>query len=99
MALSELRIIITVVVGAMRRHSPPPPEGVRRRMCAMTDHGGEKDGDGDDNDEERVRGERMEKGVYLPTAAGTHTAARDGITRTDLDGNLRHSEALAKKIG
>lgn len=79
-ALSELRIIITVVVGAARR----------RRGGARGIHG---DGPGGEKDERPLP--RGWKRVYLPTA-NTHRYA--SVPRTDLDGNLRHSEALAKKI-
>ena len=82
MALSELRIIITVVVGAMRRHRGCKGYMVmgqeKRRTMATTS----------------VRFQRDGKGCIYPPS---YTPAP--ALRTDLDGNLRHSEALAKKIG
>lgn len=80
-ALSELRIIITVVVGA-RRHRGCEGYAVmgqeERRTMATTSV--------------RVQGDG--KGCIYPSS---YTPAP--APRTDLDGNLRHSEALAKKIG
>lgn len=81
-ALSELRIIITVVVGAMRRHQGCEGYAMmgqeERRTMATTSVRFQGDGKGC---------------IYSPS----YTPAP--APRTDLDGNLRHSEALAKKIG
>lgn len=48
--------------------------------------------EGDDDDDVRPL-EGMEKGVF------TQQRYTPAPPRTDLDGNLRHSEALGKKIG
>lgn len=48
----------------------------------------------EESDDDDVRPlEGMEKGVF------TQQRYTPAPPRTDLDGNLRHSEALAKKIG
>lgn len=67
----------------------------------MVDRGGRcrrrrwrrQSGGGVDDDDDVRPLEGMEKGVF------TQQRYTPAPPRTDLDGNLRHSEALAKKIG